>query len=74
MSNEPLARLPDHVQLDLSEVALLLAALDDAAELVDPGTHAARNVRRGIRLLTAKVWPELGELLEEDDGTVDDDG
>jgi hypothetical protein len=74
VSDEPLARLPDHVQLDLSEIALLLSALDEAAEYIHPANRAARNVRRGIRLLTAKVWPELGELLDDDGGTVEGDG
>ena len=61
---EPFARLPERIALDLAEVAVLLGALDEAAELSDRGTRAHRSIRAATRLLTGKVWPELGELLE----------
>jgi hypothetical protein len=54
--------------LDLAEVAVLLGALDEAAELSDRGTQAHRSIRAATRLLTGKVWPEFGELLEGDEG------
>ena len=64
---EPFARLPERIDLDLAEVAILLGALDEAAELTDRGTQAHRSIRAATRLLAGKVWPELGELLEGDE-------
>lgn len=64
---EPFAQLPERVTLDLSELTILLGALDRAAERLDPDSEDHRAVRRATRLLTHKVWPELGDLLEEED-------
>ncbi len=68
MPDEPLAQLPDRITLDLVEVTILLGALDRSAELAEPGTDTDRAIRAATRLLTRKVWPELGDLLEDDDG------
>jgi hypothetical protein len=65
--HEPFARLPDCVELELSEVAVVLGALDEAAELAAPGTEAHRSIRVATKLLTGKVWPELGDLLDRDE-------
>jgi hypothetical protein len=66
--HEPFARLPDSINLDLSEVAVLLGALDRAAELAEPDTPDYRAIRRATRLITGKVWPDLGDLLDDEDG------
>lgn len=66
MPDEPLAELPDEIVLSRDEAALVLFGLDvldDAA--VDP--PEAAKVTRAIHLLTAKLWPDLGDLLEDDD-------
>jgi hypothetical protein len=65
---ERFAELPEHISLDLAEVAILLGALDQAAELVDRDTEVHRAILRATRLITRKVWPELGGLLDEDGG------
>jgi hypothetical protein len=59
---EPLAELPDEVTLARDEAALILFALDvvEQAE-VDPEERA--KVTRAIRMLTAKLWSDLGDLL-----------
>jgi len=63
--DRPLVRLPDEVVLSRDEVATVLAALDVSEGL------AARSdeplVRSAIRLLTAKLWSELGDLLGDDE-------
>lgn len=63
--DRPFARLPDEITLTRDEVGVVLYSLD----LVDTVTtdNADRTaVRNAIRLLTAKLWPELGDLLGED--------
>jgi hypothetical protein len=64
---ESFAQLPKRVTLDLSEIAILLGALDRAADRLDPDSEDYRAVRTATRLLTGKVWPELGELLGENE-------
>ena len=67
MSNEtPFAHLPEEVTLSRDELAIVLFALDVVEEAQVPADDAAK-VRRAIRLLTTKVWPELGDLLDDDD-------
>lgn len=61
----PFAHLPGEINLTRDELAVVLFALDvveDAA--VEPADLV--KVRRAIRLLTAKLWPELGDLLGDD--------
>jgi hypothetical protein len=62
----PFARLPDHVSLSLDEVATVLDALD-TAELTAVSDADRAKARRAIRIITSKVWPELGDLLREDE-------
>lgn len=58
------ARLPERIELDLDEVRRVLAALDVGA------THTTGRDRETItevvNLVTAKLWPELGDLLDEE--------
>lgn len=61
----PLVRLPDEVLLTRDEVAIVLAALDVSEELAASADEPL--VRQAIRLLTTKLWPELGDLLDGDD-------
>lgn len=64
--DRPFAELPDEISLTRDELAVILFALDVVEEAdVDPAEAA--KVRRAIRLLTAKLWPELGDLLGDDD-------
>lgn len=66
MSGErPFAELPDKVTLTRDELAVVLFALD-VVEVADVDPAEAAKVRRAIRLLTAKLWPELGDLLDDD--------
>jgi hypothetical protein len=62
----PFAELPSSIELTLDEIAVVLGALDRAAELAPPGSEAYRAVRAATRLITRKVWPELGDLLDDD--------
>jgi len=66
MANEPLARLPDEVTLTRDEAALILFGLD-VVDHADVGAEEAAKVTRAVRLLTAKLWPDLGDLLDEND-------
>ncbi len=61
-------RLPASISLDLTEVRTVLEALDDAEALTQPGTDLQVNIRTAIVLITRKVWPDLGDLLDEDEG------
>lgn len=66
MSGEPpFAHLPDEISLTREELAVVLFALDIVEE-VAVDTADAATVRRAIRVLTAKLWPELGDLLGDD--------
>ncbi len=62
---ESFARLPDQISLSREEVATVLFALD-LAEVSAPAA-GRQEVRRAIRLLTSKLWPELGDLLGDDE-------
>ncbi len=62
--DRPLVRLPDEVVLTRDEVAIVLAALDVSEGLAVPSDQSL--VREAIRLLTTKLWPELGDLLGDD--------
>jgi hypothetical protein len=63
----PEVELPDSIELTLQEARDLLGALDRAAELGQPGSPYHRTIRAGVRLLTRKLWPDLGRLLDEDE-------
>ena len=61
----PFAQLPDQVTLTRDEISVVLFALDvtESTELGEPDRAA---VRRAIRLITRKLWPELGDLLDDE--------
>ena len=62
----PFAHLPDEITLTRDDIAVVLFALDVIEDAdVDPADAA--KVRRAIRLLTDKLWPELGDLLDDDE-------
>jgi hypothetical protein len=66
MPDDVFHELPATIVLDLGEVSVLLGVLDEAAEIVDPAL--GRRIDDVRRSLTHKLWPELGQLLEDDDG------
>jgi len=59
--------LPERIELTLVEARDVLFALDRAAELGEPGSDFHREITSSIRLLTGKLWPELGLLLDDDE-------
>ena len=61
----PFARLPDSVTLTRDEISVVLFALD-LMETAGLGEAERAAVRRAIRLITAKLWPELGDLLGDE--------
>lgn len=61
----PFTHLPDEITLTRDELAVLLFALDVVDE-DDVNDEDVAKVRRAIRLLTTKLWPELGDLLGDD--------
>ena len=65
--HSPIAELPDEVTFTLEEVAILLFAVDVAVErtLDDGAEHAAAT--RAQRLITSRLWPDLGSLLDDDE-------
>jgi len=65
-AEDPYVRLPDHVELSLAEAGELLEVLDMAATMAR--TDAERSaVRDAAHMITAKLWPDLGDLLDGDD-------
>jgi hypothetical protein len=66
-TDPPLHELPDHVTFDLRETAVLLGALDAAMDVPVP-RHVEVRLLDAVRLVTAKLWPELGELLDDEEG------
>ena len=67
----PETQLPNEIRLTLREAAQVLFALDIAAERTegDPTDH--EQVLAARLMLTSKLWPELGQLLEENDGSAE---
>lgn len=64
-SEEPFVRLPDRIELTLAEAGELLEVLDIAVATARTG--AERTAARAAgEMITAKLWPELGDLLEDD--------
>ena len=63
----PFAELPEEVCFTLDEVADVLFTVDVAVEQTAPGTSAREVARRSQRLITSRLWPELGDLLGDDD-------
>lgn len=70
MPRGPVADLPEQVSFELAELAQLLFAIDLAVEATVPGTPEHRAARTAQRLMTVRLWPELGALLD-DDGEVE---
>jgi hypothetical protein len=68
MADDAYVELPDRVELTLDEVRMVLAAIDHGRELAPKGSEAGRVLAEADRLLVAKVWPELGDLLGDEDG------
>jgi hypothetical protein len=66
MRERPIADLPDAVTFTLDEVALLLFVADTAVERTREGSDEHARARRAQRLITARLWPELGDLLGDD--------
>ena len=63
----PFAELPDEVCFTLDEVADVLFAVDVAVEKTGRYTPEREVARRSQRLITSRLWPELGDLLGDDD-------
>lgn len=63
-ADEPLVRLPDEISLTLGEVEDVLLALD----LAHAETSGAERttIDRAVRLITRKLWPDLGDILDEE--------
>lgn len=66
MTDEPLARLPGKITPTRDEVAVILFGLD-VVDHADVESDEAAKVTRAVHLLTAKLWPDLGDLLEGDE-------
>jgi hypothetical protein len=65
-SDDPYVRLPDHIELSLAEAGELLEVLDIAAATAR--TDDERNaVRTAVLMITLKLWPDLGDVLDGDD-------
>ncbi len=64
MANRPIVDLPDEITLTRDEAAIVLFALDVVDSAVSERGDAEK-VTRAVRLLTRKLWPELGELLDD---------
>jgi hypothetical protein len=60
-------QLPETIELTLGEARDVLFALDRASELGEPGSDFHRAITSSIRILTGKMWPELGRLLDDDE-------
>lgn len=58
--------LPESIELSLQEAGDLLQVLDDAEQLALVGSRIYRSLKASIRMLTHKLWPELGRLLDDD--------
>ena len=65
MADRPITDLPDEVTLTRDEAAVVLFALDVVDSAVSE-PEEAEKVRRAVRLLTRKLWPELGDLLDDE--------
>jgi hypothetical protein len=65
-SGSAVCESPNEVTLTRVEIAVVLFALDVVEQAQVPPADAA-TVRRAVRLLTRKLWPEFGDLLGEDE-------
>ena len=64
--DEPYVQLPERIEFTLAEAGELLEVLDVAAATArtDDERTAARDA---AEMITGKLWPQLGDLLEDDD-------
>ena len=60
-------QLPERIELTLDEAAELLISLDRAVEIAVPGSADSLRFRTQVRVVTTKLWPDLGRLLDEDE-------
>lgn len=63
---EPLARLPDEIVLTRGEAAAIVLFGLDVVDQWDVDPEDAVKVTRAVNLMTAKLWPDLGDLLDDD--------
>lgn len=59
-------RLPDRIEVTAAEAGQLLEVLDIAAATARTDEERIA-VREAVRMITAKLWPELGDLLDGDE-------
>ncbi len=64
-SDDPFVRLPDHIELTPAEAGQLLEVLDIAAAAARSNEERLA-VSTAVRMITAKLWPELGDLLDDE--------
>lgn len=64
--DDPFVRLPDHIELTFAEAGQLLEVLDAAATTAR-SDEERRALLEAVRVVTSKLWPELGDLLDGDD-------
>jgi len=65
-SDQPYVRLPDRIELTLAEAGELLEVLDMA--VATASTDSQRTAARiAAEMITAKLWPALGDMFEDDD-------
>jgi hypothetical protein len=65
-SEDPYVRLPDHIELSLAEAGQLLEVFDIAATAARTDVERAA-VDDAAHMITIKLWPELGDLLDGDE-------
>jgi len=65
-SEEPFVRLPGRIELTAAEAGQLLEVLDIAAATARTDEERLA-VAEAVRMITAKLWPELGDLLDGGD-------
>jgi hypothetical protein len=63
----PFAEFPDEASFTLNEVADLLFTVDLAVETTARGSRDHEVARRAQRLITSRLWTELGDLLRDAD-------
>lgn len=63
-----LAELPPTIELTLDEASTVLLALLDGLDVVNDEGTAAAAMRKGYHVLARKLWPELGEVLDDEGG------
>jgi hypothetical protein len=67
-SDEPYVRLPDRIALTLAEAGELFEVLDVAVATAT-SDEERRSARLAAEMVTRKLWPDLGDLFQDDDET-----